>query len=64
MTEEEKTYKITSCARCGKDHEGIVYKKLTNPLVHADTSFTHWAMCPDLDEPIMMYFIEKTVIDR
>ena len=53
----KKTYKITSCARCGNDHEGITYRRLTNPLVVGNTIFTHWTLCPDLDEPIMMYFV-------
>ena len=55
---KEKTYKITSCARCGNDHEGIIYRKLTNPMLAGGVILTHWALCPELGEPIMMYFID------
>lgn len=64
MEDDEKTYKITSCARCGGDHEGIVYKKLTNPVIVGGTVMTHWIPCPVLNEPILMYFVNDAVLDR
>jgi hypothetical protein len=42
---------IVECARCGNDHEKMTFKKLKN----ASGKNTHWAMCPDVDEPILMY---------
>jgi hypothetical protein len=46
---------IKTCARCGKDHE-VEMKQFTNP-----GNYTHWAMCPELQEPILIIVIEDVL---
>lgn len=41
--------KIINCARCGNTHEGIEAKKFSNHPV-----FTHFAICPTSNEPILV----------
>lgn len=52
---------VRNCARCGDDHSGLVFKAFTiRPITHGDgVTFTHWALCPNTGEPIIME-IEKT----
>lgn len=38
------------CARCKGNHHLIVFTKLTHPL----GDYSHWALCPATDEPIML----------
>lgn len=47
---------VKSCARCGGDHTQLEFNPLTKPAFNANLSFeaTHWAMCPNLREPILM----------
>jgi hypothetical protein len=44
---------LENCGRCLKPHENITFKKFTNGGPDHDL-WTHWALCPDLLEPIMM----------
>lgn len=46
---------LKCCARCLGDHLGMKFSKLTNP----SKEWTHWTMCPTLNEPIMLAF-DKT----
>jgi hypothetical protein len=47
--------KIIDCARCGKFHRGIKFKKFTRPLQEAVLKgFTHFAICPKTKEPILL----------
>lgn len=48
--------KISNCARCGETHVGLEFSKLTRPMV--DAKHTHWAMCPTVNEPIMLRIVE------
>lgn len=44
---------IRNCARCGEDH-GISYRRFKkNPV----ESYDYWAMCPTLNEPILIKVI-------
>lgn len=45
---------IVSCARCEKDHE-VEVKEFTNP----PPNYTHWALCPNLQEPILIKVVEE-----
>ena len=45
------TVPVTTCARCGEDHERVVFKRLTRP----GKRHTHWAKCPVNGEPIMLF---------
>lgn len=53
---------IKNCIRCGEDHKDLEAKKLTNPMEIPNSNgykISHWAMCPKLNEPIMVEVIEK-----
>jgi hypothetical protein len=46
---------LEGCARChGEKHNNLEFKKLTNPMVVGDVTITHWAMCPSINEPILL----------
>lgn len=47
---------VHGCARCGGAHiNKIEWLPLTRPIVDDDgTTWTHWALCPMLGEPILM----------
>jgi hypothetical protein len=53
---------VSCCARCGKDHKDLEFKEFKGWLPEDATGiqWTHWGMCPDLNEPIML--IIKQVI--
>jgi hypothetical protein len=46
---------IESCARCGCNHSDVTLKPFVNPI----GVFTHWVMCPVLNEPILMQMKEN-----
>lgn len=47
---------ITGCARChGDGHEDLDFQPLKHPFqIDGILLGTHWAMCPTLNEPIML----------
>lgn len=47
---------LEGCARCGRDHAKLRFFKLERPMrvAGSEARFTHWAMCPNRREPIMM----------
>lgn len=45
---------ITGCARCGQTHQNIEVREFTEP---AD-KYTHFAICPSTNEPILIYMTE------
>lgn len=50
-----KVLDVDDCARCGQAHDGLAFKPLTNPIESSlFESLTHWAMCPELDQPILL----------
>ena len=50
MNGEVTISEVLMCARCGEDHAHVTFKRLTRPAA----TFAYWAMCPTLDEPILM----------
>ena len=53
---------IISCARCGENHDNLEMKKLTNSITIPNTNgneIGYWAMCPKLNEPILIMVIEE-----
>lgn len=40
---------IKNCARCGKNHDQLLFKVFTVPI----EKNTHFAICPELNEPIL-----------
>ena len=47
------TVDVFNCARCGKDHKDLEFWKLTRQL-----DMSHWALCPETQEPILLQFHE------
>lgn len=43
---------VRGCQRCGGNHPAVKFKNLSRP----SDRFTSWAMCPTLNEPIMLSF--------
>ena len=50
----EITTDVKCCARCGEDHQKVIFTKLSRP----HPRHTHWAPCPKNKEPIMMRVVE------
>lgn len=44
---------VRVCQRCGKDHIKLLFKLLYNP---AD-EYKYWAMCPEVNQPILMQIV-------
>jgi len=44
---------VKTCARCGEDHI-ITFRRFKNPI----DRFTHWALCPNTNEPILLEIYE------
>ena len=45
------TVDLKHCARCGGDHEQLVFRALTQPT---HDGWTHWTPCPANGEPILL----------
>jgi len=45
---------VKHCSRCGEDHDNIVFRE----FVIESLEYTHWGMCPILNEPLMMKFVK------
>lgn len=48
------TTSVKNCARCGKNHKDITFMRFKNP----PTTHTHWSMCPNANEPILMKMVD------
>jgi len=49
------TTTVLHCARCGENHEDLLFSLFTNPIEDSDgTVWAYWAMCPITDEPILL----------
>ena len=49
---------VNGCARCG-GHHALSFKRLSRPVgFEANGAYTHWAMCPKLNEPILLAFVD------
>jgi hypothetical protein len=49
--------RIVNCARCGKNHREVKFKKLKRPIESGlleDIAWTYWGLCPKTGEPILM----------
>lgn len=46
---------IRGCSRCGKKHKELEFKEFKTPA----GIYTHWTMCPTLNEPILLEFVNK-----
>lgn len=55
------TTDVRDCARCGDDHDGVIFAELLRPIELMQRQgggyvfkITHWASCPKTAEPILM----------
>lgn len=57
---EKGTYTtdVIKCARCGSLHQQIVFAKLQQPIEAHEYIFTHWALCPRNNEPILLQILD------
>jgi hypothetical protein len=63
--EHEVFADVAVCARCRKRHDGILFKKLKNSIYSGPfETLTHWAMCPILNQPILMGHRDLSPLDR
>ena len=49
--------KINGCARCHGEGHDLVFRQLTHPVEFPGVdipALTHWAICPDTGEPILL----------
>ena len=53
------TLSIENCARCGSSHHSVV----AEPLDNSD-QFTHWVMCPNSDQPILIKNIDDSDVNN
>lgn len=44
------TTNVQNCARCGGTHASLTFTALTAPT----DEYGHWAMCPTLQQPILL----------
>jgi hypothetical protein len=56
---------VNSCARCGKDHEHLEFRKFrNNPIIDPDgITWSYWGMCPIMGEPILLTFEDCKIGD-
>jgi hypothetical protein len=46
---------VTHCARCGQDHERIMFVRFIHPVVDEDgTVWGYWGTCPVTSDPILL----------
>lgn len=45
---------VRNCARCGMNHQAVQFF----PFIQRPPDATHWAMCPNNAEPILMRVAE------
>jgi hypothetical protein len=53
---------VRRCARCAGDHDDVTFLPFTKPNVVGSTgiTYTHFAMCPTTNEPILLRFVQKS----
>lgn len=51
---------VKNCARCKKDHHGLIFCPLQHPIEREVDPETHWAPCPTNGQPILMRINSET----
>lgn len=52
---DEITFTFEGCARChGEGHQDLLFQKFLHPIEVGAYTFTHWAICPVTNEPILL----------
>lgn len=55
---------VRNCARCGQDHDALTFKQFQRPVTEDKDKdnetilWTHWAVCPVTDDPILLRLIK------
>ena len=50
---------VKGCARCGENHHLLEFYAFENPIIIEFSKFTHWGVCPKLNEPILMKLVQE-----
>jgi hypothetical protein len=50
---------LINCARCGKSHLKIEFK----PFTILSPKYSHWANCPEVNEPILLWIKQPTFLE-
>lgn len=51
---------VYNCARCTQDHQLYFKQFIYHPVTDINSvPYTHWAMCPVLNEPVLMRIIDE-----
>ena len=45
---------IKYCARCGNNHNNLLFMKFNNPVIIRNVMMDYWSTCPVTSEPILM----------
>lgn len=53
---------IRKCARCGEDHDNLVFFALTRPFETTTLNYRYWAPCPTNGQPILCAVYEDSVL--
>jgi hypothetical protein len=51
-SDDSFTIPLTNCARCGRNHERVEFRKFKVPCA----DWTHWGFCPNTGEPILLQY--------
>lgn len=55
MTRQPFTAAVKECPRCGgKEHLTLYAQPFTVPPLMDDQMWTHWVLCPETKEPVML----------
>lgn len=52
---------VIRCARCGETHEIEIVPFAENAIEADGKTFSHWGMCLNLNEPVLMRIETKNV---
>ena len=51
----ERTVDIKSCARCGDNHDRMIFYEFGKPIVDTDgTIWDWWGLCPKTGDPVLL----------
>jgi hypothetical protein len=56
---EKVITEVRNCARCGEYHKRIVF----HAFKRRSPKYTHWAMCPNVREPILMFIKPPSIFE-
>lgn len=55
---------LINCIRCGDNHENLEFREFLEPPSFVEEgTYSYFAMCPTLDEPMLMKVVEPDVIN-